>query len=116
MMPRLTARKQNKQGKVEVASSSMRRGWWRKFGRSFFPTMAKAAQILLSAHATTGAAERNWSAFGSAYTSSRNAMSVATAAKAIFVKHSDRMHSAQPPTHTALELDVFGLPVEPTDV
>jgi hypothetical protein len=36
---------------------------------SVYPTMAKAVQILLSAHATTGAAERNWYEFGSAYSS-----------------------------------------------
>ena len=51
-----------------------------------FPLLANAAQKLLSAHVTTTAAERNWSAWGRTYTALRNSLSIETAEKLIYVK------------------------------
>lgn len=47
--------------------------------------MAEAATRLLSCHATTAAAERNWSVWGRVYTATRNGLKVATAEKIIFI-------------------------------
>ena len=45
-----------------------------------------AADKLLSAHTTTAAAERNWSAWGCTYTSLHANFSLETAEKAVYVK------------------------------
>jgi len=45
-----------------------------------------AANKLLSAHATSCAAERNWSAWGCIYTSLRNSLGIETAEKLVLVK------------------------------
>eukprot|EP00983_Pelagomonas_calceolata_P037102 1136191-Pelagomonas_calceolata.AAC.3 len=47
---------------------------------------AVAANKLLSAHTTTAAAERNWSAWGDTYTSLCNRLNVETADKLVYVK------------------------------
>jgi hypothetical protein len=51
-----------------------------------FPYLNKAAVRLLSMHASTAAAERNWSAWGRVYTSLRNRLSLETAEKMVYVK------------------------------
>jgi hypothetical protein len=48
--------------------------------------MAKAAERLLSAHATTAATERNWSAWGHMFSPDRSSLSLKTAEKIIYIK------------------------------
>ena len=54
-------------GSVTIPEADLRRGWWKMFAAATYPIMAKAAERLLSAHATTAATERNWSAWGHMY-------------------------------------------------
>jgi len=51
-----------------------------------FPLLSVAANKLLSAHATSAAAERNWSAWGRTYSPLRNSLSIETAEKMVHVK------------------------------
>ena len=51
-----------------------------------FPLLATAAQKLLSAHVTTAAAERNWSAWGRTYTDLCDHLFIETAEKLVYVK------------------------------
>ncbi|KAJ9532156.1 hypothetical protein QJQ45_003952 [Haematococcus lacustris] len=52
-----------------------------------FPILAKAAQRLLSAHASTAAAERNWSVWGHTYHNAlRNNLSVEVAKREVYLK------------------------------
>jgi hypothetical protein len=60
VMQLLTARKQQANGKVSVASVSRRQRWWCNHGSSSFPHIAAAVLRLLAMPVTTGAAERNW--------------------------------------------------------
>jgi len=48
--------------------------------------LSVAANKLLSAHATSAAAERNWSAWGHIYTPLRNSLSIEIAEKMIGIK------------------------------
>jgi len=48
--------------------------------------LSVAANKLLSAHAMSAAAERNWSAWGHIYTPLRNILSIETAKKMVYVK------------------------------
>ena len=50
------------------------------------PLTATAAAKLLSMHATTAAAGRNWSAWGRKYSSLRNNLSKERAEKLVYVK------------------------------
>ncbi|KAJ9513357.1 hypothetical protein QJQ45_001389 [Haematococcus lacustris] len=50
-----------------IASIEARRAFWKLQAAPQFPILAKAAQRLLSAHASTAAAERNWSVWGHTY-------------------------------------------------
>ena len=51
-----------------------------------FPLLSSAAQWLLSIHATTAVAERNWSIWGQLYQSQRNQLGIEKAEKMVFVK------------------------------
>jgi len=62
------------------------RNFWLTKANKMFPHLAVAANKLLSAHATSCAAERNWSAWGRIYTSLRNSLGIETAEKLVFVK------------------------------
>jgi hypothetical protein len=62
------------------------RMFWATKASQQFPLLATAAQKLLSAHVTTAAAERNWSAWGRTYTDLRSSLSIETAEKLIYVK------------------------------
>jgi len=77
------------EAKVQIYKSSkpvfMRMFWATKASHQF-PLLATAAQKLLSAHVTTAAAERNWSAWGRTYTALRNSLSIQTAEKLVYVK------------------------------
>ena len=87
----------------QLADNSKRRGWWRTMvqppaaagvgvsssrARSF-PLLAHAASRLLSAHISTSAAERNWSAWGRHFQPRRASMKVSTAEKLIYIKDND---------------------------
>jgi len=65
---------------------SFLRNFWAAKASSQFPLIAHAAQKLLSAHATTAAAERNWSAWARTYTALRNTLSKETAEKLVYTK------------------------------
>ena len=62
------------------------RNFWLLKAASLFPKLTFAANKLLSAHVTTAAAERNWSAWGRTYTSLRANLSLESAEKMIYVK------------------------------
>ncbi len=62
------------------------RNFWAVAVSTTFPRISIAAQKLTSAHVTTAAAERNWSAWGRTYDSLRNNLSVKKAEKLIYIK------------------------------
>ena len=62
------------------------RNFWLSKAEKQFPLLAVVANKLLSAHATTAAAERNWSARGRTYDSLRNRLCIETAEKMVYVK------------------------------
>jgi len=62
------------------------RNFWLTKANKLFPLLAVAANKLLPAHATSCAAERNWSAWGRIYTSLRNKLDLETAEKLVYVK------------------------------
>jgi hAT family C-terminal dimerisation region len=73
-------------GTVRIVPAALRRGWWKMYASVKYPIMAKASERLLSAHATTAATERNWSAWGHMYSPERNRLQVKTAEKIIYIK------------------------------
>jgi hypothetical protein len=62
-----------------------RRGLWIR-AANVYPLFAAAAMRLLSCHASSCAAERNWSAWGRTYDSLRNKLSMEKAEQLIFLK------------------------------
>ncbi len=62
------------------------RNFWLTKANKLFPLFAVAANKLLSARATSCAAERNWSTWGRIYTSLRNKLDLETAEKLVHVK------------------------------
>ena len=79
-------RKELLDGSVMVASILDQKNFWINFCK-FFPYTSKAAQILLDMHASTGPAERNWSAWKRLYGSPlRNNLGVVKAEKMVFIK------------------------------
>ena len=84
-LPHLTNRAE---GTEQMQPAKQRRGWWRLAEAVLmFPSFSKAAIRLLSAHVTTAAAERNWSAWGRLFQGGqRSRMLVQTAADLIYVK------------------------------
>jgi hypothetical protein len=79
-----------KRKRVEVASVSMRKGVWKRYGVHVYPKLAKVALRLLSAHPTSCASERNWSLWGRVYTAARNALGLKRAKKLITFCFNDR--------------------------
>ena len=71
---------------IEASVHAQRRMFWLRKGFSTVPLTATAAAKLLSMHATTAAAERNWSAWGRNYTSLRSNLSMERAEQLIYVK------------------------------
>ncbi|KAJ9525414.1 hypothetical protein QJQ45_003180 [Haematococcus lacustris] len=70
-----------------IASIEARRAFWKLQAAPQFPILAKAAQRLLSAHASTAAAERNWSVWGHTYHNAlRNNLSVEVAKREVYLK------------------------------
>ena len=76
------------EGTEKMQPARQRRGWWRLGDAlAMFPSFSEAAIRLLSAHVTTAAAERNWSAWGRLYQGGqRSRMAIETAAALIYVK------------------------------
>ena len=68
------------------SSPSYGRNFWQIKAERHFYKLAFAANKLLSAHTTTAAAERNWSAWGRTYNSLCAGLSLDEAAKMIYVK------------------------------
>ena len=64
----------------------MRKRFWSKCGKAAFPLLSKAAVLLLSAHATTGAAERNWSKWSLIYQKNRAALTIERAEMLVFIQ------------------------------
>ena len=71
----------------------MRRNFWRRIGSRTVPLLSVAAVRLLSMHASSCGAERNWSCRGRTYTSLRNALSKESAEKLIYVKSNMAEHT-----------------------
>ena len=71
---------------VMPRSPTYSRAFWQIKASNHFPKLAFAANKLLSAHTTTAAAERNWSAWGRTYDNLRASLSLDTAEKLIYVK------------------------------
>eukprot|EP00983_Pelagomonas_calceolata_P013724 439734-Pelagomonas_calceolata.AAC.1 len=66
---------------IEATKPDYLRNFWLSKANQQFPLLAVAANKLLSAHATTAAAEQDWSSWGHTYTSLRNRLSIETADK-----------------------------------
>jgi len=78
--------------KVQVASAPSRANLYTDAAAvSQFGNVAKVARRLISMHATTGACERNWHAFGLAYSKQRAALNMSSASKMVAI----RMHHGQ---------------------
>jgi hypothetical protein len=71
---------------IKLAAVTTRKNWWLLHMSAKYPFIAKAACRLLSMHATSCAAERNWSAWGRTFTALRNTLSLKRAQQLIFIK------------------------------
>lgn len=89
-LPTLTKRTSLPKGKVELADSSMRRGWWQTYGREHFPHLSRVAVRLLSFHVTACATERNWSLWGNVYPKCRSRLALERGEKLVFIKGNDK--------------------------
>jgi len=66
---------------------TLRRSLYTRYAITPFPSISAAAVKLLSLHATTAAAERNWSGWGRIYKNAlRNRLTVSTAEKLVYIK------------------------------
>jgi hypothetical protein len=63
----------------------MRLDIWKRCGTKGFASLAKVVQRLSACHATSCAAERNWSLWGSVYSASRNALGIERSKKLITI-------------------------------
>jgi hypothetical protein len=59
-----------------------------------YPYLSAAARRLLSAHVTTAAAERNWSAWGRTFVPSRSSLKITTAEKLIYIAGNSKESSS----------------------
>jgi hypothetical protein len=75
---------------VEMPPMSMRANVWGKSGK--FPALTEVVRRLMACHATTCAAERNWSLWGRIYTSARSALGMERAKKMISICTNSRAH------------------------
>jgi hypothetical protein len=89
----------------------MRRNWWRMLMADHYPICTAATIRLLSLHATSAAAERNWSVWGRVYAKSRSSLKVATAERVIFISKNAVRASQQPGGEAAqaVTMDVTGM-------
>jgi hypothetical protein len=73
--------------KVQVASAPSRANLYSDAAATaLFGNVAKVARRLIVMHATTGACERNWHAFGLAYTKQRAALKMSNASKMVAIR------------------------------
>ena len=72
--------------RMQLSSAELRRNFWRRIGSEKFPLLAAASARLLSLHASSCSAERNWSAWGRTFVPLRNRLSHAVAEKMVFIK------------------------------
>jgi uncharacterized membrane protein len=70
---------------TKAATVESRRALWINVLSRHFPALKEVAVQLLSLHATSCAAERDWSKWGKLYHKYRNALTVGKAAQMIFV-------------------------------
>jgi hypothetical protein len=84
-----------------------RRGWWENFGAKEWPWLAKAAVRLLAMHATSCAAERNWSLWGSTFVKSRNRLAIDRANKLIFLRGNNNAANQSKPDEE-ITMDLMG--------
>jgi hypothetical protein len=84
-----------------VTAVKMRKGFWKRFGRTKYPLLSEVALRVMSVHPTSAATERNWSLWGRVYTSARNALGLERAKKMITFCFNDRAK--------AVDQDDFGL-------
>ena len=73
-------------GRTQIAPVSSRQLFWTELGQRHFPTLSKICHRLLSMHATSCAAERNWSLWGQIYTKARNRLQIQRAEKLIYIR------------------------------
>ena len=71
---------------LSLSSQTLVHNFWLCKAAKQIPLLSVAANKLLSAHATSAAAERNWSAWGHIYTPLRNSLSIETAEKMVDIK------------------------------
>jgi hypothetical protein len=95
IMPALTERVQQENGKVLVAPVSRRRRWWATFGISQYPCIAAAAARLLGMPVTTCAAERNWSVWGQVYTKLRNRLAIERGEMIVFIRQNLKLQQGR---------------------
>jgi len=78
--------------------------WSETMKNNSFPLIAKQAVVLLSAHATSCASERNWSLWGNIYVKARNRLSLDRAEKLVFIRGNSRTPSTAQDDEKLLEL------------
>ncbi len=82
-------------GSIKVASIKDRQRFY-KTHQSSFPYIAKAAHLLVDMHASTGPAERNWSAWKRLYGNPlRNRLAAGKAEKLVFIKANSDIKEAE---------------------
>jgi hypothetical protein len=90
--------------RTKVSPTAQRRGWAKKLPGWGFPSLGKAAVRLLSAHATSAAAERANSAYGSAYTSDRVSLARETADAIVRIRSAESQRRSQDDPNNFAEL------------
>lgn len=90
MGTKLMVRTTQDDGSVTVQPTTHRVTLWERHSE-LYPMCAGAAVRLLSAHVTTAAAERNWSAWGRTYTNIRNRLGIKTAEKMVYIKANKKL-------------------------
>jgi hypothetical protein len=91
-------------GRVQLADTGMRRGWWQTIGREHFPHLSRVAVRLLSFHVTACATERNWSLWGNVYPKCRSYLAIERGGKLVFIKGNDKAASEQTDEEVMLKL------------
>jgi hypothetical protein len=80
----------NHRKRAPVSSIRMRKGVWKRYEQDVFPKLSTVALRLMSIHATSCAAKRNWFVWGRLYTSARNVLGAERAKKMIAFSFSNR--------------------------
>jgi hypothetical protein len=95
--------------KVQVASAPVRANLYKEdAATALFGNVAKVARRLICMHATTGACERNWHAFGLAYSKQRAALDMNNASKMVAIRtHYGQISLAEKRMALLVMLSVF---------